>query len=164
MLFKKSPSQLLIQVFRIFDALDLVKHSISSNARKNLYKGIRFSSFSSFIYLEYTAFQLSLMLNLGDIKSEKNGHRTTHEKFSPPPHWNTEMSPGQRTQHFKARYVNTALKKLVAYDFFWLPQQNKSRFCQKTLQKTSFTLHRHRVDWVLSTHSHTPFCTPQRSY
>lgn len=47
-------------------------------------------------------------------------------KFSLPlPPWNTDTSLGQRAQHFKARYVNTALKKPVACNFFWL-QQNKS--------------------------------------
>lgn len=60
-------------------------------------------------------------------------------KFSiPPPPWNTDMSLGQRTQHFKARYINTAFEKPVAYNFFWL-QQNKSLF-QKVLEKTSSTL------------------------
>lgn len=59
-------------------------------------------------------------------------------KFSIPlPPWNTGMSPGQRT-HFKARYVNTALRKPVACNFFWL-QQNKSLF-QKTFGKTSSVL------------------------
>lgn len=65
--------------------------------------------------------------------------RPSQAKFSiPPPPWNTDMSLGQRTQHFKARYVNTAFEKPVAYNFFWL-QQNKSLF-QKTLEKTSSTL------------------------
>lgn len=65
--------------------------------------------------------------------------RPSQAKFSiPPPPWNTDMSLGQRTQHFKARYVNTAFEKPVAYNFFWL-QQNKSLF-QKTLEKTSSAL------------------------
>ena len=58
------------------------------------------------------------------------------------------MSPGQRTQRFKARYVNTALKKPMACNLFWLPQQNKS-LCQKTLQKTSSTLHGSKIYQVL---------------
>ena len=136
MYFKKSFIQHLLYVFRAFNTLDLLNQLNLQMQEWNFAK----PKCEYFFLISYLAYLHYLLIKFGTklqwdqmLKKKKKSFRTKPRQNSLfLLHAAILRSPGPKT-HFKARYVNIALKKPVAFNFFWLPQHNNSFWKSKLL-------------------------------
>lgn len=138
--FLKKPSRHDFSIFNTLDLLQQLNLFKYKNESLQRHKFIQYLLISTFSNIDTIVSQLCLISNLSEIRVGKKKWQQDHRQAKLPFFlhcWSTKMPPGQKQKkqsknthtHFKARYVNTALKKPVACNFFWFCQGYKS-LCQ----------------------------------